>query len=181
MGRMDEHIAFLKEYLATDWGLEDGVRMLVAYCKLLEPQAPWELVESLDLARESRSFEVWLDGNLPTGQSRAGIEAFYFGLDEDATTVHLDGCGAYDPADVDCDWACEWVYRTEDDWTDSRGLQAFADISEAVDGEEPILLYLLSLGYLSLMVRRHATRLGKPVAVGFDEGDAFVLAMHRSA
>ena len=177
MGRMDEHIAFLKEYLASDWGLEDGVRMLVAYCRLVEPKAPWELVEALDLARESRSFEVWLEGNLPPAGAKAGIAAYYFGLAEDGTTVHLDGCGAFDASDEDCDWACEWVYRTEDDWTDSRGLDAFAAISEAADGEEPILLYLLGLGYLALMVRRHGKQLGKPVAIGFDDGDAYVLAM----
>lgn len=167
---MEAHVLFLRSFLAEAGHLD----RLIEYCRAVVPSAEWSLVEGIDLDRERRSFAAWLESNLPP--SDTGIKAYYFGLSEAGDVVHLDGTDQFDAADETCDWACSWVYRSEEDWMDSQALQAFATISEQSDGDIPVLLYLLGLGYLGLMVRPFVAKLGRPVAVGFDDGDAYLIA-----
>jgi hypothetical protein len=170
---LEAHVEFLRVFFASRWEYGAGVKELLRYGQSVAPGAPWGELDRLDVKREARSFELWLEGNRPVDV--AGIRAFYFGIAEDGGAVHLDGTADFDPADEACDWACEYVFRSEEDWGDSLALQTFGVISEKADGELPVLLYVLCLGFVGLLVQRHGKALAGPVAVGFDDGDAYVL------
>ena len=175
MSDLDVHVSYLRTFLASKWEYMAGVKDLLAYGRSVAPDAPWSALDGLDLKREARSFEVWISSHLDAANSAEGVRGFYFGVSEDGTAVHLDGTPEFDAGDQDGDWACSWVFRSDDDWAESLALEGFAEISEKADGDIPVLLYVLCLGFVGLLVQRHAAGLNQPVAVGFDDGDVYVL------
>jgi hypothetical protein len=179
---MDEHVAYLRRLFVSGSEFEAGVRDLIAYCQSIAPEAPWNILDDVDYNADSQAFGGWIGRNVPAGSVPDAVKAYYFGLSEDGTSVHLDGCAKYDGADETCEWACSWVYRPDEDWADSEALDAFSRISEAADGDIPILLYLLCLGFAGLLAQTRApgtlwraAETQRPVAVGFDAGDAYVV------
>jgi hypothetical protein len=179
---MDEHVTYLRRLFASGYEFEAAVSDLTAYCQSIAPAAPWSILDGLGYDADSQAFATWLGRNVPEGSLPAAVQAYYFGLSEDGMAVHLDGCAEYDEADETCEWACSWAYRPDEDWTNSRALDAFSRISEAADGGVPILQYLLCLGFVGLLAKTHvagklwrAADTQQPVAVGFDDGDAYMV------
>lgn len=175
MTELEKHAAWLREFLDAKWPLEQGWEELMRHCRGIAPEAPWELVQEVDLKREVSSFQSWLRESTPGPEESKGIAAYYFGVSEDGASVHLDGTSEFDPLDATCDWACDFVYRNEEDWDGSRGLAVIGALSQTADGDVPVLLYLLGLGYVGMLVTNYGRGLGRPLAVGFDDGDAYVL------
>lgn len=172
---MEEHAVFLKTLLDAQPEFTSGLRQLLDYCRSVNPSAPWHELEQVDFDADADAFRSWLDESAPDRIEAQPVRAYYLGLPDDGAELHLDGTPTFEPEDDTCDWACSFIYRAEDEWTSSQALFAFASISEQADDEIPALLYLLCLGYTGLLAQLHAPAiLRKPVAVGFDDGDAFV-------
>jgi hypothetical protein len=179
---MDEHVGYLRRLFASSSEFEVSVNDLITYCRTIDPVAHWDLLQDLNWDAEARAFGAWLERSAPEEPVSSGVQAYYFGLSDDGTSVHLDGCAEFDATDESCDWACSWVYRPEEDWTDSTALDTFSSISEATDDGVPILPYLLCLGFAGLLAKRYvrttlwrAEGAQRPVAVGFDSGDAYIV------
>lgn len=166
-------VEVLERLFNAHYTVEEGWASLIEAVRPHYPAARWDLLDGIDLKREQRSFDAWLEDNLPA--ERNSIAAWYFGLAEEGAMAHLDGCGTFDAEDPSCDWACDYAWRSDDDWADSIGLARIVEISEEASEEVPVLLYTLALGYLGLFAAGAAGDLALPVAVGFDDGDAFVL------
>lgn len=175
MSDLEVHVSYLKTFFASKWEYMAGVKDLLSYGRSVAPGAPWSVLDGLDLKREARSFEAWITSHVGAANSAEGVKGFYFGISEDGTTVHLDGTPEFDAEDEGGDWACSWVFRSDDDWAESLALEGFAEISEQADVDVPVLLYVLCLGFVGLLVQRHAVGLNRPLAVGFDDGDVYVL------
>jgi hypothetical protein len=179
---MDEHVVYLRRLFASRSEFESAVLDLFAYCRTIAPAAPWDILQGVDFDADSQAFGGWIGRSVPAGTTPGAVQAYYFGISEDGTSVHLDGCAEYNGMDESCEWVGSWVYRPDEDWVDSKTLEAFSLISEAADGGVPILLYLLCLGFVGLMTKRHVpatlwqlANTELPVAVGFDDGDAYVV------
>ena len=185
---MDEHVEFLVRLFASKPKFHNGLSELIAYCRSIQSTAPWKLLERVDIEADSDSFARWLRRKSPRPEGTDTIRAFYFGLSEDGVALHLDGAADFDAADDTYEWACSYVYRSPEDWSGSEVLGAFAHISEVSDGSVPILLYLLCLGYSGLLIQRHVPEVlwgiaepAKPVAVGFDDGDTYMVLLPTKA
>lgn len=144
------------------------------HCRSLSPDAAWHELDAVDFEGDAAAFRRWLSACAP--ERTEDIAAYYLGISDDGAEVHFDGTPTFDASDEACDWACDYIHRGEEEWTSSQALFAFASISEQAEEEVPVLLYLLCLGYVGLLVQTYAPGiLGKPAAVGFDDGDAFVV------
>lgn len=175
---MDEHVEFLRRLFDSASEFQDGVRDLVRYCRSIDPSAPWSLLKNLDLEAEAESFGNWIVRNPPTGPFAEGIRAYYFGLSDDGTSVHLDGTCDFDPSDAACGWAASCAFRSDEDWTASDTLDAFSTLSEHRD---PALGYLLCLGFTGLLIQKMIPNVlwrisaPRPVAVGYYSGDGYMV------
>ncbi len=174
MKPVEHHAAFLRTLFQSSPDLDSGLRQILDRCRQLAPDAAWHELDAVDFEADAAAFQRWLADCAP--EQTGDIAAYYLGISDDGAEVHFDGTPTFDASDDTCDWACDYVYRGEEEWTSSQALFAFASISEQAEEEVPVLLYLLCLGYLGLLVQAYAPGiLGKPTAVGFDDGDAFVV------
>lgn len=142
----------------------------------------WHLLSRIDFNEESSKFIAWLSANAPIAQDRLLIEAYYFGLSENGTSLYLHGAADYDAEDVKLDWAGSRIFESDESWVNSDALATFAKIANHPLNTSPGLHQVLCLGYVGLLVRKKAPLAlwanvieRKPLGIGFEVGDAYVV------
>jgi hypothetical protein len=179
---VEELVDFLRGFFSERRSFEVRVSDLIAYCQTLSPHASWERLSNVDFEVDQFGFEEWLRVACPDSLQADSFRAFYLGIAEGGEAVRLAGCSDYNEADPNCEWACSANWHSLRVWSQSRVLDAFATISEESDRGIPKLLYVLALGYVGLLAQasRSWVVVGQidmrmPVAVGFDDGDAYLV------
>jgi len=190
----EAHIEFLLKTIAQEDSTSGGMNRLLDHCASHCPNDVWQGLRQLDIGHDVGNITAWLGAVLTAEPPPPTIVAFYFGLFDESEDgvqarcrLYVAGSERFDAADQSPEWAVDPAYFPEGRYSPSSVLVSLSAAAQGCGSDEAreLIEYVLCLGYASLAVKESRRNLAanpelnrilrKPVAVGFDSGDVFLL------
>ena len=182
-----ESFDLIQEVVRNETPVSRGMQDLIRWCSARRPHRDWERLGRIRWEEDVQRLARWLESVLRDEPPAPTITGLWFGIFnpvvEDSASADLYVAG--NPYSGDPDWAVAPAWEAP-----AARSAALAEIYKvAWDGDEALgndAEYPLALGYAALAVRTLAATLnrtillgstqGRTFEVGFDSGDAMVVA-----
>lgn len=182
----------VKDVLAVDSTVEEGIESLIDFCAEQSSWDGWAALKALDYKADQTRLQRWVKRVLIKEPPKRTIKAFWFGLynpiikGNPSCGMYIAGARQFDPEDTSFEWACGPAYFPSGRYAKSKILdEIYKRVNEA-EGDVPCYgEYVLCLGYSGLAIKHLAksiapeiwlgTTKNRAIAVGFDSGDGALL------
>ena len=189
---MDEDAVFLTSLFASAPEIRGGLSKTLDYCRSKYELQDDRTIDALPIEKEAEELQVWVERVLLNEPPPPAIQAFYFGLFHSISKespvrpcLYISGSDLFDQRNEDSDWACSPSYFPKGRYAISEVLASLERFATNSEKKRPALSSILQLSFTGLCVSRIMRRLPKELvlgnrnsrglAIGFDEGDLFLL------
>lgn len=181
----------IESIITTSANVEAGWEKLLDYCNRLHASPCWAEWRTVNIEPDLKALAKWMDALFLKESPPSSVKGLWFGLFEStqppAYCMYISGSDEFDPKDKTAEWAANKDWEPENRYFFSKILDhIFHKLHTIEKNVAEIGMYVLCLGYSSLavksMCRTHKAlqvwleQSGRGVAVGFDDGDAVLVA-----
>lgn len=190
MPETDRDVEFIRQLFRSPPDVVKGMRSLLAFCSSPNRLRGADRAYALSYEKETQNLQEWVLSVLTREPPTDSIQAYYFGIftaldktGKERQCIHISGSEIFSESDED--WACSIPYCPRGRGVISHVLGELEQIAEDSGDDYTMMSYMLQIGFAGLAISnimqalpRDLTlgaRENRRLAVGFDEGDLFLL------
>ena len=187
-----EDIVLLQELFASPPPVVTAMRRTLEFCRSKYHIQGVERLYELPFEKETEELKVWAQSILQFQPPPPSIQAYYFGLFDSVgkdrnvrPCLYLSGSELFDEREENQDWACSPSYFPEGRYIISEVLIVLEERARSTAEHVAELSYLLQMSFAGSAISHVmqdlpkeltlGSRLSRGLAIGFDEGDLFLL------
>jgi len=188
----DEDIVLLQALFASPLPVSTAMRRTLDFCRSKYRIEGVERLYELPFEKETEELKVWAKRILQFQPPPHSIQAYYFGLFDSVgkdrnlrPCLYVSGSELFDEREEQQEWACTPSYLPEGRYVISEVLTALDEKAKRTAEHADELSFLLQISFAGFAISHVmqdlpkeftlGSRLSRGLAIGFDEGDLFLL------